>query len=62
MGMSALGDTLPMLTRLGERVALDDGDALVGVGQHPGGEEPGHARPEDHRVVTDLPHLVPPAL
>jgi hypothetical protein len=25
--------------------------------RHPCGEKPGHAGPEDHRVVTDLRHL-----
>jgi hypothetical protein len=61
MGVPALGDALPILGRLGERVAFHNGDALVGVGQHPGGEEPGHARPQDDRVATSLPHLAPPA-
>jgi hypothetical protein len=62
MGVSALGYTPSMLGRGGERVAFHDGDPLVRVGQHPGGEEPGDARPKDHRVVTDLPHLAPTAL
>ena len=46
MGVPALGDALPTLGRLGERVAFHDSDALMGVGQHSGGEEPGQARPE----------------
>ena len=35
-----------MLSPLGERVAFHDGDPLVGVGQHPGGEQPGQAGPQ----------------
>jgi hypothetical protein len=57
VGVSTLGDTPPILRRLRERVAFHDRDSLVRVGKHPGGEKPGHAGPEDHRVVTDLPHL-----
>jgi hypothetical protein len=57
MGVPTLRDTPPILRRLHERVALHDGDALVRVGHHPSGEKPGHAGPEDHRVVTDLRHL-----
>jgi hypothetical protein len=56
MGVPTLGDTPPILRRLQERVAFDC-DSLVRVGKHPGGEKPGHAGPEDHRVVTDLRHL-----
>ena len=60
VGVPALGDALPILSRLGERVAFHDGDPLVGVGQHPGGEEPGQACPEDDHVVTDPLHPAPP--
>jgi hypothetical protein len=60
MGVPALGDALPVLGRLGERIAFHDGDALIGVGQHPGGEEPGQARPEDDCVVSDPAHPAPP--
>jgi hypothetical protein len=62
MGVPALGDTLPILGRLREPVTLDDGHPLVCVGQHPGGQQPGHARTQDHRVVTELPHRAPLAL
>jgi hypothetical protein len=61
VGVPALGDAPSILGRLGERVAFHDGDPLVGVGQHPGGEEPGHAGPEDDRVAADPPHPAPPA-
>jgi hypothetical protein len=58
--MPTLGDALPMLSPVGERVAFHDGDLSVGVGQHPGGEQPGQACPKDDRVVADPPHLAPP--
>jgi hypothetical protein len=61
MGVPALRDTPPILGLVRERVAFNHRDPLVGVGQHPGGEEPGHAGPQDHRVVTDLLHLAPRA-
>jgi hypothetical protein len=60
VGVPALGDALPILSRLGDRVAFHDGDPPVCVGQHPGGEEPGQARPEDDHMVTDPPHPAPP--
>jgi hypothetical protein len=59
MGVPPLGDTPPALGLVRERVAFNHRDPLVGVGQHPGGEEPGHAGPQDHRVVTELPHRAP---
>jgi hypothetical protein len=57
MGVPTLRDTPPILRRLQERVAFHNRDSLVPVGKHPCGEKPGHAGPEDHRVVTDLRHL-----
>ena len=60
VGVPTLGDTPPILGVARERVAVHHRDPLVGVGQHPGGEEPGQACPEDDRVVSDPPHLAPP--
>jgi hypothetical protein len=60
VGVPTLGDTPPILGVARERVAVHHRDPLVGVGQHPGGEEPGQACPEDDRVVTDPPHPAPP--
>jgi hypothetical protein len=57
MGVPTLGDTPPILRRLQQRVAFCNRDSLIHVGKHPCGEKPGHAGPEDHRVVTDLRHL-----
>jgi len=57
MGVATLGDTPPILRRLQQRVAFRNRDSLIHVGKHPCGEKPGHAGPEDHRVVTDLRHL-----
>lgn len=57
MGVPTVGDTPPILRRLQQRVAFYDRDSLIRVGKHPRGEKPGHACPEDHRVVTDLRHL-----
>jgi hypothetical protein len=59
MSVPALGDTPPILGRGREHVAFHHRNPLVGVGQHPGGEEPGHARTQDHRLVTELPHRAP---
>ena len=56
--MPALGNAPAIRRRLGERVAFHDRDSDVRVGQYPGGEQPGHARAEDHRVLTDLPHVL----
>jgi hypothetical protein len=57
MGVPTLRNTPPIPSCLRQRVAFQDRDSLVSVGQHPGGEKPGNTGPEDHRVVTDLPHL-----
>jgi hypothetical protein len=62
VGVPALGDTPSILGHIGKRVTFHDGDPLVGVDQHPGGEEPSQACPEDDGVVTELPHLAPLAL
>jgi hypothetical protein len=43
MGVAALGDTPPVLGLGREYVAFYHRNPLVGVGQHPGGEESGHA-------------------
>lgn len=51
VGVSSLRHAAPMLRGVGEVVAFDDGDPLVGVCQHSGGEQSAHARAEDHRVV-----------
>jgi hypothetical protein len=61
MSMSALRDALPIRGNLRERVAFHDRHPPVCIGQHPGGEEPGHAGPENHRLAADLLHLTPPA-
>jgi hypothetical protein len=57
MGVPTLGHTSPIPDCLQERVAFHDRHLLVRVGQHARGEKPGHAAPEDHRVVADPPHL-----
>ena len=43
MGVPTLGDALPVRRHLRERVAFHDRHPLVCIGQHPGGEQPGHA-------------------
>jgi hypothetical protein len=45
MGVPALGDTPAILGLVREDVTFHHSDPLVGVGQHPGGEEPGQAGP-----------------
>jgi hypothetical protein len=60
VGVSTLGYAPTILSRHRERVALDHGDPPVCVGQHPGGEQPSQACPEDDHVVTDPPHPAPP--
>ena len=60
VGVPALRDPPPTPGRRRERVAVDDRDPPVRVGQHPGSEQPGNAGPEDHRVVTDRKHLALP--
>jgi hypothetical protein len=60
MGVPALRYAPPILRPLRKRVPFHDGDVLVRVGHHSGGEKPGDARPEHHSVVTYLPHLALP--
>jgi hypothetical protein len=38
---------------LGQVVAVDHGHLRVGVGEHSGGQQPGHAGAEHDRVVAD---------
>jgi hypothetical protein len=61
MGVPALRDALPVRRHLRERVAFHDRHSLVFIGQHSGGEEAGHAGPENHRLAGDLFHLTTPA-
>jgi hypothetical protein len=54
VGLPALGDALPGHRTVGEGVAVDEGDLVEVVGQHPGGEQPREARTEHDRVFP--PH------
>jgi hypothetical protein len=62
VGMPAMGDAPPVPGPVRERVAFHHRHPPVRVAQHPGGEEPADAGPEDHRVPTIPPHAAPPAL
>ena len=54
--MPALRNPLPVCRALRQQVAVDNRHPLVGIGQHPGRQQPAHASPKDHSVITDLPH------
>ena len=49
----------PVCRALRQLVAVDNRHPLVGIRQHPGRQQPAHAGPEDHSVITDLPHPGP---
>jgi hypothetical protein len=55
MDMTAVGDAATMRRRLAQLVPVDHGHVLVGIGQNPCGEQPGHAGAQYHRAVSDLP-------
>jgi hypothetical protein len=61
MGVPALRNAPPVLSRPLNRVAFDDSDPGVRVAHHAGGDQPGHPRTQDYRVLTDLPQSKPPA-
>jgi hypothetical protein len=48
-GPALLGDAK------GQRVAIEHRHALVEVRQDPRGQQPGHARSDDQRVLADVP-------
>ena len=54
--MPALRNPLPVCRALRQQVAVDNRHPLVGIRQHPGRQQPAHAGPKDHSVITDLPH------
>jgi hypothetical protein len=54
--MPALRNPLPVCRALRQQVAVDNRHPLVGIGQHPGRQQPAHAGPKDHSVITNLPH------
>jgi hypothetical protein len=60
--MPALRNPLPVCRALRQQVAVDNRHPLVGIGQHPGRQQPAHAGPKDHSVITDLPHHGQPPL
>jgi len=55
-----LGHTTTALAARRQAVPIDDRHLVVGIGQHPRGEQATHAGTNDHRVRTDLAHLTPP--
>jgi len=57
VGVRALRNPAAILVADGQPVALDHGDALVRVGQHSCGQQPGHAGANHHRVLADPLHL-----
>src|SRR5438034_736654 len=52
----ALGYAAAMLTAGGQDVPLDDGDAVVGLGQDSGRDQTGHTGPNNNGVA----HRAPP--
>lgn len=59
MDVTALGYSPPVRRVVGQRIALDNRDGLVEIGQHPRGQQSAHARAEYHRMLTDLRHESP---
>ena len=62
MHMAALRNAPPVDCIVGQYVPLHHGDRLIKVGKHPRGQQPAHARAENHRMLTDLRHEPPPNL
>ena len=60
MCVPTLGHPLAGRTGLWQQVTFDDRHPPVRISQHAGREQPAHAGPQDHRVVTNLRHLRPP--
>jgi hypothetical protein len=58
--MPSLWDAATVLADWREAVPVDDRHLVVRVGQHRRGKQPTDAAPQDHRVLTDPPHLAPP--
>jgi hypothetical protein len=55
MQVAAVGNAPPVHRRVGELVPVDHRHLPVGVGEHSGGQQPGHACAEHHRAITNLP-------
>jgi hypothetical protein len=53
VGVASLGDATPGLRRIRQLVAFDHGHPRERVRQHASGQEAGHARAEDHRMLAD---------
>jgi hypothetical protein len=53
MQVAAMGDATSMPRCLGQLVAVDHRHLPVGVGEHVGGQQPGHAGAEHHRPISD---------
>jgi hypothetical protein len=51
--VAALRDTPPVGAGGGELVAVEHRHLPVGVGEHPGGQQPRHARPQHHHAIAD---------
>jgi hypothetical protein len=62
VNVPSLGHTTTVLAIARQPVPVGDRHLVVGVGQHPRGEQATDAGTNDHRVRTDHPHLTPPAL
>ena len=56
VGVRALRHAPPVSGVVGQHVTLLHGDGPVMVGQHPGGEQPAHARSQNNRMLTQHRH------
>jgi hypothetical protein len=54
--VATLRNAPPVRRIVGKHIPFDNRDTVVEVGEDPGGEEPAHARTENHRVLTELRH------
>ena len=59
--VAALWDAFARLVRFGERIAFEDGDLVVVIGQCPSSQEAAHARPDHDCMPAEMRHVAVPS-
>ena len=60
--VAALWDAFARLVRFGERIAFEDGDLVVVIGQCPSSQEAAYARPDHDCMPAEMRHVAVPFL
>jgi len=60
--VAALWDAFARLVRFGERIAFEDGDLVVVIGQCPSSQEAAYARPDRDCMPAEMRHVAVPFL